>query len=103
MAKIEREITHHMSLDKAKSVAETLVGKLQSNFGSMISEIKWNDDKTAANIKGKGFTGNFEVNDTVAKIVIELGMLTSMFKPKVEEKIDEYAKDFENANNSENA
>ena len=103
MAKIEREITHHMSLDKAKSVAENLVAKLQGSFGSLISEVNWNADKTAASVKGKGFSGNFEVNDTVAKIVIELGLLTSPFKSKVEEKVDEYAKDFEADKDSEKA
>ena len=94
MAKIEREITHHMSLERAKSIAETIMGKLQTHFGSMVSEIKWNDDKSVADVKGKGFTGQLSVNDTTAKIVLELGLAASLFKGKVESEVDEYAKAF---------
>ncbi len=101
MAKIEREINHHLSLEAAKTAAAELVNKVQSNFGSLISEIKWNDDKTVADVKGKGFTGNFKITDSSVKILIELGLLTSPFKGKVEEKIDEYAKNLENDPNAD--
>ncbi len=96
MAKIEREITHHMSLDSAKSAAENLVSKVQSQFSSLVKEVKWNADKTVCDVKGSGFTGNFQINDTTVKILIELGLLTSAFKGQVESKIDDYAKDLNN-------
>lgn len=95
MAKIEREIQHNLSLDNAKAAAAALVDKVQKNFASLIKDIKWNDDKTVANVSGKGFTGNFQINDKCVKILIELGLLTTPFKGQVEAKIDEYAKDFD--------
>ncbi len=93
MAKIEREIKHSLGLDGAKAAVSTLADKLQEKFGSLVSEIKWNDDKTAADIKGKGFTGKLNVSDADVKIVMELGLLTSPFKGRIEEEIDNYTKD----------
>lgn len=90
MATIEREIEHKMELDAAKSAVLNIVEKLEANFGKLIKEIKWNEDKTAANVSGSGFKGNFNVDDKNVKIFIELGLLTSPFKGKVESEIDKY-------------
>ena len=94
MAKIEREIQHSLGLDGAKTAANTLLEKLQSSYGSVLGDISWNDDKTAADIKGKGFTCKFCVTDTCLKINIELGLLASAFKGKIEQEIDAQAKNF---------
>jgi putative polyhydroxyalkanoate system protein len=93
MATINREIKHSLGLDGAKAVVGGLVKKIEDNYGSLISDIKWNDDKTAADVKGKGFSGNFALTADTVKINIELGFLTSPFKGKIEEEIDKQVAD----------
>ena len=88
MAKIEKSINHKMSLEKAKDVIAGVVGKVQESYPSIIKELTWNDDKTAANVSGKGFKGDFKVDDTKLDINIDLGLLTSPFKGKIEQEID---------------
>lgn len=93
MATIKREIKHSLGLDGAKAAVNGLVSKIKSNYGSIISEINWNNDQTAADIKGKGFSGNFALSEDLVKINIELGLLTSAFKGKIEEEIDKQTAD----------
>jgi len=90
MAKIERDIQHTLSLDDAKAAASDIVNKVQEKFGSLIKDIKWNDDRTVADVSGKGFTGKFNISDTNVKILIDLGLLTTPFKGKIEEELDKY-------------
>ena len=93
MAKVERDIQHNLGLEGGKAKVKEITDMLMSKFGSFIKDIKWNDDKTAASVDGKGFSGNFSVTDTNCKILIELGLLMSPFKGKVETVIDDYVKD----------
>ena len=90
MAKIEREISHNFGFDGGKKIISALAEKLQSNFGSFIKSIDWNADKTAATVNGKGFDGNFNLTDSKVKMVLNLGLLTSPFKGKIEEEIDKH-------------
>ncbi|MBQ9396420.1 MAG: polyhydroxyalkanoic acid system family protein [Proteobacteria bacterium] len=90
MAKIEREIKHNFGLDGGKKIVGALAEKLEANFKSFISSIKWNDDRTAATVKGTGFDGNFTLTDSSVKLVMNLGLLASPFKGKIEEEIDKH-------------
>ena len=90
MAKIEREIKHCFGLEGGKKIIGALSDKLQSNFKSLITSIDWNADKTAAVVKGKGFDGNFNLTDSSVKMVLNLGLATSLFKGKIEEEIDKH-------------
>ena len=90
MAKIEREISHTFGLEGGKKILEALADKLQSNFQSFITSIDWNEDKTAATVKGKGFDGNLSLTDSSVKMVMNLGLATSLFKGKIEEAIDKH-------------
>ena len=90
MAKIEREISHNFGMEGGKKIVAALADKLQSNFGSLIKSIDWNADKTAATVKGTGFDGNFKLTDSSVKMVMNLGLLTSPFKGKIEEEIDKH-------------
>ena len=94
MAKIEKTIKHHMSLEDAKSKASGLIDMLESKYPSIIDTIEWNDDKTAASLKGKVFKGDFNINDEDLAIKIELGFLASPFKGKIESELEEQLKDF---------
>ncbi|MCL2326691.1 MAG: polyhydroxyalkanoic acid system family protein [Proteobacteria bacterium] len=90
MAKIERDIQHSLSLEDAKAAASDIVNKVHEKFGSLIKDIKWNDDHTVADVNGKGFSGKFDISATNVKILIDLGLLTSPFKGKIEEELDKY-------------
>ncbi len=93
MAKIEREIPNPFGLDAAKPKIAALIEKLQASYGSFLSDVQWNDDKTAANVSGKGFKGNFSVTDSVIKVAVDLGLAASLFKGRIESEIDEKLKD----------
>ncbi len=90
MAKIERTINHNLGLDGAKNVVAVLAKKLQDSFGSFVKDVQWSDDKTSATVKGSGFDGNFKVSDKDVKLEMNLGLLTSAFKGKIESEIDKY-------------
>lgn len=90
MAKIERELKHEFGLEGGKKIVAALAGQLQEKFGKFISNIEWNEDRTAATVKGKGFDGSFKVTDTDVKMVMNLGLLTSAFKGTIESTIDKH-------------
>lgn len=90
MAKIERNIQHNLGLEGGKAAVDALAKKLQENFGKFINKVEWNADRTAAQVKGTGFDGNFKVTDKTVSLVMNLGLLTSAFKGKIEEEIDKH-------------
>ena len=93
MASIKREIKHTLGLEGGKKAVDGLLDKLKAEYGSIFSDIKWNADHTAADISGKGFKGNFCVTEDCMKLNIELGLLVSAFKGKIEQEIDNQIKD----------
>lgn len=93
MAKIEREVKHSLGIDGAKKAVQSILDKLQKEHGSLISKIDWNADKTVADIAGTGFKGKFCVSDDCMKLNLDLGLLVSAFKGKIEQEIDEQIKD----------
>ncbi len=92
MADIDLRQAHHTDLEKAKSVIEKIVTKVGEDYPSLVSSIDWNNDKTQAKVKGKGFSGQFSVDDTEVAIAIDLNMLTRPFKGKVQDKILDHLK-----------
>ncbi len=88
MADISVRRAHGMSEDEAKQKVEKVVDDVQEEFSSLVDNIKWNDDKTQANVKGKGFTGQFEVNETDVMIDIDLKLFARPFRGKVEDRIN---------------
>lgn len=87
MSDISFSHPHGLSLDEARSKTEQIVADVKAEFPSLISGIDWNADKTKASLKGKGFTGDFLVNDSTMDIAIKLSMFARPFKAKVEDKI----------------
>lgn len=94
MADISVRRPHGMSEDEAKNKVEQVVADVQEEFSSLVDEIDWNADKTRADVKGKGFKGQFQVTDSDVAIDIDLKFFARPFKGKVEAKInsrmDEY-------------
>ncbi|MFU8807036.1 MAG: polyhydroxyalkanoic acid system family protein [Bradymonadaceae bacterium] len=87
MADISLRRPHGSSLDEAKSKIGGIVTDVQNEFPSLVNSIDWNEDKTNAKVKGKGFSGEFQVNDTDVAIDIDLSLFARPFRGKLEEKI----------------
>jgi len=94
MADITIAHPHGLSLDEAKTKTEQIVTDVRAEFPSLIDSIDWNPEKTRATVKGKAFSGTFNVDDANMSIDIALKMLARPFKGKVEQKsrerIDQY-------------
>lgn len=94
MADISVRRPHGMSAEDAKAKVHQVVADIEGEFPSLVDEIKWNDDKTNANVKGKGFSGTFQVTASDVMIDVDLKFFARPFKGKVEKSInsrmDEY-------------
>lgn len=90
MAKIERVIKHSFGLEGGKKLVSALATKLMENFGRFVKKVDWNEDKTSAKVEGTGFDGSFQVSESDVKLVLNLGLLTSALKGKIENEIDKH-------------
>ncbi len=94
MADISVRRDHGMTKEEAKSKVQSIVADVEEEFSSLVDDIKWNGDQTKADVKGKGFSGEFSVNDKAVSIDINLKLFARPFKGKVEDRItarmDEY-------------
>ncbi len=86
MADITVRRTHGMELDEAKGKVRDIVSDLEKD-ADYIDKVKWNSDGTAADVKGKGFKGNFRVDDQEVVVDIDLKLLAKPFKGKIKEKV----------------
>jgi putative polyhydroxyalkanoate system protein len=89
MADIKVRRAHGLSLEDAQAKIDQVVADVQSEFSNLVSSIDWNDEKTEAKVKGKGFTGDFLVNEDEVGIDINLSMFAKPLKGKVQKKIEE--------------
>ena len=94
MADISVRRTHGLSQEEAKEKVSSIVSDVEEEFSSLVDDINWNDDRTRAKVKGKGFSGQFEVDDSDVRIDIDLKLFARPFRGKVESRInsrmDEY-------------
>ncbi|MDX9721187.1 MAG: polyhydroxyalkanoic acid system family protein [Myxococcota bacterium] len=88
MPKIARERSHTLSMDEAKQKVQKIVEDVKQSYPSLVDSISWNADQTAAKVKGKMFSGDFEVSASKVKIHIDLSFLATPFLGKVESRID---------------
>lgn len=89
MADISVKKAHGLTLEEAQSRIDQVVTDIQTEFTSLVSSIDWNEEKTNAKVKGKGFTGDFKVDETEVGIDIDLSLFAKPLKGKVQEKIEE--------------
>jgi hypothetical protein len=87
MSDITIKRSHTLGFDRAKEITQALVAAVKQDFPSLVNDIKWNADKTAADVQGKGFTGRFSMSEGVISIDISLKFFAKPFKSKVEGKI----------------
>ncbi|RAL23652.1 hypothetical protein DL240_05695 [Lujinxingia litoralis] len=87
MSDISIKRPHGMNTEEAKAKVHGIVADIEGEFPSLVNNISWNDDKSHAKVKGKGFTGQFQVTDSDVMIDIDLSLFARPFKGKVEERI----------------
>jgi putative polyhydroxyalkanoate system protein len=86
MSDISVKRSHGMEFDQAKDKVHEIVSDLQNDI-EYIDKVSWNGDGTAADIKGKGFSGDVRVNDSDVIMEIKLKLFAKPFKGTIEEKI----------------
>ncbi len=89
MADISIKKEHGLSLEEAQGKIDKVVTDIKAEFSSLIKSIDWDKSKTNAKVKGKGFSGNFSVDETNIGIDVDLSFFAKPFKEKVETKIHE--------------
>jgi len=76
---------HNLSVEDAKERGHALVNRFHEKYGSMISEVVWNDDGTQGAAKGKVFTATFSLTDGAINVEVELrGMGARLIKGQLE-------------------
>jgi putative polyhydroxyalkanoate system protein len=89
MADIKVRRAHGLSLEEAQAKIDQVIEDVQNEFSNLVSSIDWNAEKTEAAVKGKGFSGDFLVNEDEVGIDIKLSMFAKPLKGKVQQKIEE--------------
>ncbi len=89
MADISVRRAHGLSLEEAQAKIDQVVVDIQTEFSSLVNSIEWNDDKTAAKVAGKGFSGDFSVTPQDVGIDISLSLFARPLKARVQAKIEE--------------
>lgn len=87
MSDISVRRPHGMNEEEAKAKVHEVVADIEGEFPALVNEISWNDDKSQAKVKGKGFNGHFQVTDSDVMIDINLSLFARPFKGKVESRI----------------
>ncbi len=81
--------THELSLEDARSKIDLIVEDIQSEFGNLVSDVKWNSDKTVAAVSGKAFNGTFSLGEGKVGIDLDLKLFVKPLKGKISGKIEE--------------
>lgn len=84
MPKIKFLKAHNTSLDEAKTKTREMLDRYREKNPSLFSDIVWSGDGNSAEVKGPMFKGSFKVTDRDVNVLIDLKLVASPFKGKVE-------------------
>lgn len=87
MADISVRREHGLEPTQAKEKVRDIVTDLQNDI-KYIDTVDWKDDGSAADIKGKGFRGEFRVDAEAVQVDIDLKLMAKPFKGTIAEKIE---------------
>jgi len=87
MSDISIKRPHGMEVEEAKAKVHGIVADIEGEFPSLVNDISWNDDKSNAKVKGKNFTGQFQMTESDVMIDVDLSLFARPFKGKVQERI----------------
>lgn len=55
MAALQIRVPHNRTLDEARGRLELAVTEAKSQFGALVREVAWSDDRNAVTMRGPGF------------------------------------------------
>ena len=84
MPKVKFQKPHNTTLDDAKAKTRVMLDEYREKNASLFSDIKWSADGSAAEVIGPMFKGSFTVSDSDVKVFIDLKLVASPFKGRVE-------------------
>ncbi|RJO67368.1 MAG: hypothetical protein C4523_09575 [Myxococcales bacterium] len=88
MPKIRVAQTHALAREElVKRVGSFLDRLRDEKLKAADFEYKWNDAQTAAAITGKGFSGDVKVGDGEVAVALDLSLMLTPIKGKVEESL----------------
>lgn len=93
MSDISITRSHHLSAASLRTLAESLVGKLQSRHGG---EFRWESDCCVHYQHGTNAEARVKFDDEKLHIDITLSKLLSLMKPMIEGEIKRYLDDYLN-------
>jgi putative polyhydroxyalkanoate system protein len=82
MARITIGKRHHLSQQKAKSVAERLANDLEKRF-----DLAWNWEGDHVHFERPGLSGSMHVGKSEILLDVKLGLLLTALKPAIEREI----------------
>ena len=88
MPKIAISKAHSLSLEEAKTRVQALVEQVRAQFPSLISGVTWTSDGSSAKVDGSMFDGTFNVDAREIAVRLNLSILASPFRSKVEGQIN---------------
>lgn len=95
MSDISITRSHQLSAESLRTLAESLVGKLQSRHGG---DFRWENDHCVHYQHGTNAEARVEFDDSELHIDIKLSKLLSLMKPMIESEIKRYLDEYLNEN-----
>ena len=82
MPKIKMDRSHSLSMDEARSKVDNMAADLEKRYG-----LKSNLAGNKLNFKRTGVKGHVEISDGKVSVLVDLSMMLSPLKGKVEENL----------------
>ena len=78
---------HAMGLERAREVVDWLIAAFKERYPQALLEVRWNQERTAATVSGRGVKGSFAIGASHLLVEISLGRLLKPLRPQAERKI----------------
>lgn len=75
---------HGLGLADARRRVEDVARELAEEHPHLVEKVAWNDDRTAADVNGRGFRGRFALSEDEVAVDVDLGFLARPFRSRVE-------------------
>ncbi len=84
MAKIAINRTHSKDVAEVMDAVRSMLNQFQTDNPGLVKSIDWNGDGSSAVANGKGFKARFSVTDTSIDVNVDLSLLASALKGRIE-------------------
>jgi Putative polyhydroxyalkanoic acid system protein (PHA_gran_rgn) len=84
MPKLKVQKTHNTDFEDAKVKTREMLDVYREKNASLFSDIAWSPDGASAKVVGPMFKGSFTVSEREVNVLIDLKLIATPFKGKVE-------------------